>query len=67
MSFQPCKEEQLSDEEIITYSSAEDNEPDTWYPSECDFEDWKQGGEKKSEIKEESEQGYSIFQLISSY
>jgi len=63
-SFQPYKDEHISDEEIITYYSAGENEPDTWYPSESDFENWKQSRDKKNEIKEEFEQGLHEGQLL---
>ena len=65
--MEACKEEPISDDEVIANSSVEKNIDKAWYPSECHFENWKQRKEKTAEIKEEFEQGHSTLQLISFY
>ena len=59
-----CKEEQISDEEILASSSDEANDK-TSYPRECLLEAWNKRKEKKIGSKETPEQGHFIPQLVS--
>ena len=61
---QQCKEEELSDSELIESSCDEENEDQTWYPSETAVEEWMQGKEKENEHKESLKQGHSLPQLV---
>jgi len=60
---QQCNEDELSDSELIESSCDEENEDQTWYPSETTVEEWTQGKEKKNEDKESLKQGVSEEQL----
>ena len=55
---QQCKEEEISDSELIESSCYEENEDQTCYPSESVVEEWKQGKEIKRECNESLEQGH---------
>ena len=61
---QQCKEEELSDSELIESSCDEENEDQTWYPSETAVEEWMQGKEKENEHKESLKQGHCLSQLV---
>ena len=61
---QECKEEEMSDSELIDSSCDEENEDQTCYPSESAVEEWTQGKEKKSEHQESLKQGHCLPQLV---
>ena len=62
--FQQFKEEEVSDSELIESSCDEENEDQTWHPSESDVEEWMQGKEKKTEYKESLKQGHYLLQIV---
>ena len=61
---QQCNEEELSDSELIESSCDEENDDQTWYPSETTVEEWTQGKEKKNEDKESLKQGHRLPTLV---
>ena len=44
--FQLCKDEEMSDSEFIESGCDEENEDQTWYPSESVVAEWKQVKDK---------------------
>ena len=61
-----CKEEQISDEDVMNFSDEEDIDS-TWYSDECVLENWKEGEEVASKCKENVRQGYFRSICISLY
>ena len=60
--IQPCKDEQVSDEdflESIGIGVDKDDGDMTWYPGDCVLEDVKQGNEITKEANEEFMPGHS--------
>ena len=58
---QQCKEEEISDSEFIESNCDEENEDQTFYPSESVVEEWKQTKEKRTDYKESLKQGHCLF------
>ena len=64
---QQCKEEEMSDSEFIESNCDEENEEQTWYPSESVVEEWKQRKEMKSGCNKSLKQGHCLPQLVYLY
>ena len=54
----------MSDSEFIESSCDEENEDQTWYPSESDVEEWKEEIAKRNEYKESLKQGHYLPQIV---
>ena len=54
----------MSDSEFIESSCDEENEDQTWHPSESDVEEWMQGKEKKIEYNESLKQGHYLPRIV---
>ena len=57
---QQCKEEEMSDSEFIESNCDEENDDQTSYPSESAIGEWRQGKEKRNEVKESLKQGHCL-------
>ena len=53
----------MSESEFIEGSCDEENEDQTWYPSESAIEEWKQLKERRNEHEESLKQGHCLPQL----
>ena len=53
-----CKEEPISDDELLASSFSERKKEKTWFPSECVSEEWNQEKEKRAERQEKLKQGH---------
>ena len=60
---QECKEEKISDSELMESSCDEENEGLAWYPSESAIEEWKQVKEKRNKYRELLKQGHCLLHL----
>lgn len=65
---QHCKEEQVSDKDVIKSSSEDDSHFEskdlTLYPTECVLEEWKQRKDESTQTKEEMTEGLPEDQLF---
>ena len=57
----------MSDSEFIESSCDEENEDQTWYPSESAIGEWKQGKERRNEHEDSLKQGHCLPQPANLY